>query len=143
MTARRKTALHEAAHAVIARRLGCRVLKASIEPDGDAQGICSYLPPSGFSPTSQIAVHVGGQLAVEHATPTGGIDARTLADDLTQSVLSGLDAQAAGDAGAMDRGRWVAGQLILQNWPAIIRLASALERHGTIEEELLPYFMQP
>ena len=86
---RREVAYHEAAHAVIGRRLAFPLLTASIIPNEMSNGQCDWRPPLSGVGGAMVCLAGPAAESIWRAEPGG--------DPINEAILTGLDMDKAGN----------------------------------------------
>lgn len=144
-----RTSYHEAAHAVIAERLGRRVLRASIEPDARRRGHVLHSDPfitveqaaallaTGSKQTTLVGRDTRLALAgaVAELIHLGDYDQAGAQSDIDSALLRLMETGPIGDRfhAAFEE----ACRLVEQEWPAVQRVAALLREHGTIDGDAI------
>lgn len=148
---RREVAIHEAAHAVIGDLLGVGIVGLSAEGDGKAAGHCSYQGSAG--PKAFAVMVAAGEAAVNHLQ--GDID-RSLqewtsdAGELAATIRPADRHRAGGFIPRYAARKTVADAIhdrakamVREHWSAIQRVASELEKAGTLTGQAFKAIVSP
>jgi hypothetical protein len=133
--ARRRTAFHEAGHAVVGWALGLHVGWVRIEDDYNGKadiGICDHLPP-----VDQIAVAMGGWYGATLSGVEPLHDDETLGDHahaLNVTNAASPDDEEAGDA-VYQEGCERAHELVTRHADLVVLVAAELLKHREIRDE--------